>query len=580
VLLENYASIVEVIKQMELRKVKVAENIELHGRKEDTLLIMSSGKVNPNLFGDLGPILTSDVPLGNLLLIQLILERYAHGYENVYVTLDKSKSNLCEILIAQFPNLEVFFTDTESSIGKVIRDFLIQYNSKIKCLDILYGDTLTSSLFELTLNRDSIMVSQNLDSNHWDKVTRDNEGELRFLNRGENLGIGGTVSGGFRFTNPGLLLSTLTSVYENDLRHGNQLGSTFYEAIKIYEARNGENFDFVEDIEWQDCGHIDTYYQLRRKLMHRAFRSFNSVALSETSKWVTKSGEKEKIAAEFLWFEKFPQELSHYLPRVSFGINSYSTEFLAALPVSDMWLSSNNDDAYWLALIESLSLMLDAFQGTITNELPGTIFDNKKSVYMNKLEGRIEKLSNLFSSAGLSLNHIQLNSRTTPSFDELIGEIQEVSEKVINLPSWTLIHGDMCFSNLLFERRSKGLKLLDPRGSFGAIGIYGDPFYELLKISQCALGDYDFLTANLFKISISGENYEFGHLNYSSHEWKKEIFGKLLEKRAQKLGITFQELRIMEAGMFISAAPLHTENSRYIALLLKALEVYRDCIST
>jgi len=564
---------------MDLRKVNMAENSESYGRKEDTLLIMSSGKVNPNLFGDLGPILTSDVPLGNLLLIQLILERYAHGYENVYVTLDKSKLNLCEILIAQFPNLRIFFTDTESSIGKVIRDFLIQYNSNIKCLDILYGDTLTSSLFELTLKRDSIMVSQNLDSNHWDKVTRDNEGALKFLYRGENLGIGGTVSGGFRFTNPRLLLSTLTLVYENDLSHGNELGSTFYDAIRIYEERNGENFDFIEDIEWQDCGHIDTYYQLRRKLMHRAFRSFNSVALSETSKWVTKKGEKEKIAAEFLWFEKFPQELSHYLPRVSFGVNSYSTEFLAALPVSDMWLSSNNDDTYWLGLVESLSSMLDAFQGTITNELPDTILDNKKSVYMNKLEGRIEKLSNLFSSNGLSLNHIQLNSHATPSFDELIGEIQEVSEKVINLPSWTLMHGDMCFSNLLFERRSKGLKLLDPRGSFGARGIYGDPLYELLKLSQCALGDYDFLTANLFKISISGENYEFGHLNYSSHEWKKEVFSKLLEKRAQKLGITFQELRIMEAGMFISAAPLHPENSRYIALLLKAIEVYRDCIS-
>ena len=342
---------------MVLRKVKVAENFESHGRKKDTLLIMASGKVNPNLFGDLGPILTSDVPLGNLLLIQLILERYAHGYEKVYVTLDNSKSNLCEILIAQFPNLEVFFTDTESSIGRVIHDFLIQYIPNIKCLDILYGDTLTSSLFELTLNRDSIMVSQNLDSNHWDKVTRDNKGALKFLNRGENLGIGGTVSGGFRFTNPGLLLSTLILVYENELKQGKQIGSTFYKAMKIYEVGNGENFDFVEDVEWQDCGHIDTYYQLRRKLMHRAFRSFNSVALSETSKWVTKRGEKEKIAAEFLWFEKFPQELSHYLPRVSFGINSYSTEFLAALPVSDMWLSSNNDDAYWLGLIESLSLV-------------------------------------------------------------------------------------------------------------------------------------------------------------------------------------------------------------------------------
>ena len=81
-----------------------------------------------------------------------------------------------------------------------------------------------------------------------EQVTRDNKGALKFLNRGENLGMGGTVSGGFRFTNPGLLLSTLILVYENDLKHGKQIGSTFYEAMKIYEVGNGENFDFVEDV--------------------------------------------------------------------------------------------------------------------------------------------------------------------------------------------------------------------------------------------------------------------------------------------------------------------------------------------
>ena len=60
----------------------------------DSLLIMSSGKVNSNLFGDLGPILTSDVPLGNLLLIQVILDSYSSAYKKVYVTLDNSKSSI------------------------------------------------------------------------------------------------------------------------------------------------------------------------------------------------------------------------------------------------------------------------------------------------------------------------------------------------------------------------------------------------------------------------------------------------------------------------------------------------------
>lgn len=557
----------------------LSDGITMKKFEADSLLIMSSGKVNSNLFGDLGPILTSDIPLGNLLLIQVILEHYSSAYKKVYVTLDNSKVGLAEILVAQFPNLTVFFADSQNTIGVVIKSFLEHYQNKITQLDILYGDTLSSSLFDSDCNRNIIMVAQNIDSNHWDKVTRTENKRLDFLNQGESFGIGGTISGGFRIIDPHALYSALCQVSDVNLNKNYKSQNTFYSALEVYERASEEQFVFIEDLEWQDSGHIDTYFELRRKLMHKAFRSFNSVTLSESSKWVTKSGEVEKISSEFLWFEKFPKELSHYLPRISSNTGNYSTEFLASLPISDMWLSENNDDAYWLGFVQSLSLLLDDFQTFTVDESQTEIYKNKKSVYVIKFAERIEMLEKLFASNGLALSRIQLDTRKEISFDTAIREISEIGEKVSHLAGWSLMHGDMCFSNLLYERRSKGIKIIDPRGSFGARGIYGDPVYELLKLSQCALGDYDFIAANLFKVSINSNSFELKHLNYQSHGWLKNIFGEFLQLRASRLGLSFEELRILEAGLFLSAAPLHPENSRFIALAIKGLEIYGEYTS-
>src|SRR5690606_40930853 len=54
-------------------------------------------------------------------------------------------------------------------------------------------------------------------------------------------------------------------------------------------------------------------------------------------------------------------------------------------------------------------------------------------------------------------------------------------QKVLELKSYpSIMHGDFCFSNILFDSRSNRIKLIDPRGinANGEISIYGDQKYR------------------------------------------------------------------------------------------------------
>jgi len=62
------------------------------------------------------------------------------------------------------------------------------------------------------------------------------------------------------------------------------------------------------------------------------------------------------------------------------------------------------------------------------------------------------------------------------------------------------MHGDLCFCNILYDINSQAIKLLDPKGSFGKIGIYGDIKYDIAKLKHYVHGKYDFIINDLFHL--------------------------------------------------------------------------------
>ena len=124
------------------------------------------------------------------------------------------------------------------------------------------------------------------------------------------------------------------------------------------------------------------------------------------------------------------------------------------------------------------------------------------------------------------LNKIQVKqNKNTENYNFIIDklnsrelEILEISntfllkKDVINLISkqkkffqkkkfhYSVMHGDYCFSNILYDMRNHTIKLIDPRGFLNrerGFSFYGPYIYDYFKLAHSYIGKYDFI--------ISGE---------------------------------------------------------------------------
>ena len=68
--------------------------------------------------------------------------------------------------------------------------------------------------------------------------------------------------------------------------------------------------------------------------------------------------------------------------------------------------------------------------------------------------------------------------------------------------TFNIIHGDLCFANIMVDTNLSFIKVIDPRGKFGTYDIYGDFRYELAKLFHSVDGKYDFIIKDLFDVNF------------------------------------------------------------------------------
>lgn len=118
-----------------------------------------------------------------------------------------------------------------------------------------------------------------------------------------------------------------------------------------------------------------------------------------------------------------------------------------------------------------------------------------------------------------------------------------------------IIHGDFCFSNILYDFVNQIIRLIDPRGSFGAKGIYGDPRYDMAKLRHSVAGMYDFIVSDLFEVREDKDGFQAVIFNMQNLNPVIENFDhKLIEN-----GYNIQHIKLIEGLLFISMLPLHQD---------------------
>ena len=273
-----------------------------------------------------------------------------------------------------------------------------------------------------------------------------------------------------------------------------------------------------------------------------------------------------------------PDELKRYIPSLwSSGNNEqkafYRIEYFYLSSLADLYVYGKNEYFIWQNILNACN---DFISGCMAIKASPSLNIGEKTIrlYSEKTSQRLSKYS---ADSSIDLNAPWIfNGILTPSINDI------AMEMMLLIPAaapeqQTIIHGDFCFSNILYDFRTKTIKVLDPRGIDidGDQTIYGDIRYDIAKLAHSVVGLYDFIIAGYFTYqentpyNIEFEIYSNATVIKLKDFFKNSTFGGMNLKEACTYPILVH--------LFLSMLPLHKDKpARQKAMLANALRLYLE----
>lgn len=527
------------------------------------ILINSAAYVGSEFRSEVGAIPPCFLPLGNRKLLQHQVNAIRNIFcrERIVVSLPFNyKLALDELSLLSSLNVEFVKVPEKFSLGESITYVLnVSAEYADTGLRLLHGDTL---ILDMPESSNSIAVSPPLGDYDWEFEPTVYEQKLDSM----------VWSGYFSFSSLRGFLRAL-ALSRND----------FVTAVREYS--NSVTLAVTPCRDWFDLGHVNTYFLSRSKVTTQ--RSFNQLNISDGVLYKTGTPSK-KIEAEYNWFNSVPSILRKYTPHL-LGCGKlpndgfyYELEYLPFLPLNEIFVHGRNSTVFWekkLNLIRRILITTrQAYQELIDEsevlDVLKRIDLDAKSLFEEKTLNRLIKYA---SDSGFDLNEaVAVSNGNHFSLKDIASVCIERCLRMPVIPS--VLHGDLCFSNILFDSRSDRLKLIDPRGltAHNVSSIYGDQKYDLAKVAHSVIGLYDFIIADCYVINIDNDGHEF--ISF-------ELGNRLVSVQERFFEISFidniKTKDIMPAVvlLFLSMLPLHSDNpSRQKAMRLNAVRLFKEYV--
>lgn len=182
-----------------------------------------------------------------------------------------------------------------------------------------------------------------------------------------------------------------------------------------------------------------------------------------------------------------------------------------------------------------------------------------QSLFVDKVRDRVEAIKVTPEYARLG----PLIDQACGSVDALFVRYLKLFERWrARLPTNELAvgHGDLCFSNILYAKTSRTMKLIDPRGAATEADLWTHPYYDIAKLSHSVLGNYDYVNQDMFDIQIDESMGPALVIDKQPSEWADEAFVRHLRQANFEPDL----VRLCEASLFISMLPLHVDRPRKV----------------
>lgn len=522
------------------------------------LFIPSALLVNEELKSQFGEIPSVLVPLESKTILDHLYDKYYDHVDKIAVIASEKSELIIEYKNAKGYDIEVLILDNIKDLGYTIYFALDYYKSELDSIENLiinFGDTIVYE--DVSFNFDYAMFSNTVDSKRW-TTFEFNECKInKILDKQitSQTDIYNVFIGLFNFKHVRNLYEIYEKVFQNKK---DIIMDSFFETLMLYN--NCFDINFINTDNWFDAGHIDRYFSTSKDVKTRYF---NTITIDKQRGILTKkSKNKIKFIKEILWYLKLPGNLQYMSPRVfSYSLDyekPYVTmEYYSYNNLHDIFLYGNYELYIWKKIFNALfNIIIDMQRYRVHSEkfeIQSSILD----MYVVKTVQRLNTLREDDKFKGFFDNPIRINNNEYESLNTYMEATPGLVEKycLSNQESLCIIHGDLCFSNILYDSRNNLVRIIDPRGEFGSFDIYGDPRYDFAKLSHSIEGKYDFIIADLFKIDVDGENLRYTIFDSNVHKQIQELYLKKLSEFIQQTN----SVRFIEALLFLSMIPLHKD---------------------
>jgi dTDP-glucose pyrophosphorylase len=534
-------------------------------------IILSAGKIKYLHLPISGNTSNAMVPINGKPAIGWILDDLIKkNISEVKIVVMANDFKLISYLSAVYQNsikIELIPVGGSNSILESLQTGLLTCQGK-DGIRILLGDTLI--LDSMELDSDYIYISQVSAPHKWCIALMNIENKvLEYKDKSYfTAETYHAVCGFYAFLDGDYLKKALADCLQQEKTQISDLLSKYQEKYLI---------KVKETFSWFDFGNVDNLIKSRQLLLQS--RYFNSLKVDPVLNTITKTSDfDDKLRNELLWFDNLPSELQVLCPRILSrkvidGKLQLKQEYYGYPTLAELYLFSDLGVDEWESIIFRLVELHSEFEKYVS-EMPFESFDE---IYRVKTWERVDKMvqfSPEWHNLIEGLEHIVINGTSFKTVGMLKPWIHQRILKITETSKSTIIHGDFCFSNILFDLNGHIARLIDPRGSFGEVGIYGDARYDMAKFLHSLHGGYDFIVTDQFCLNeLDKKVFEF---EVTQNPYK-EVLTKIFLDKLEENGFDTSDIYFIEGLLFLSMLPLHKDKpKRQLAMYLTSLKIFNE----
>lgn len=557
-------SLRKLAEKHDLRIVSIGEIISfleyLQRSEECTVIILSAGKVPESIFPSTSNLTHAMVPINGKPVIYWSLHYLLGlGFRKFVIVAHPNNHDFINFVENTFGKLaQIDFVYTDHDLGPGYSLKLTEKFVRTPQALLVLGDTL----FKFDKNQSSTVSNQDFvlyqtvdDPQRWSLIETDDNGLVRgFLEK--NSKISGKVKaliGVYKFSDSQLLFKALDAVQREHKGDNEKLEISF----GLEKYRHFNQFMAMEAAEWLDVGHLDNLLEAKRKLL--LSRPYNQTLIDSFRGVVVKKSSDSKFFDEVNYYRQLPEEVVSFFPNIikstlKKGEAILEMEYYGYPTLGELFTFGNLNLTIWKRILTKLFAVNDLF----TKNKKGLVAkENLDDMYIGKTLrefAALKKQSDFFDRL-LSQKTITINNNDYQNFEIIWPTINKLIQKITTKIPQTFIHGDFYFGNILYDLNSGVLKFVDPRGSFGNKGVYGDIRYDVAKLYHSVHGAHDFIINDLFKLNETKNGFEFEVLRTEENIKINDVFEEIFFTKYNKA-----EILLIEGLMFISQTARHYEN--------------------